>query len=175
MNNEQYIIKRLQQTMQDDKISYYNLALDIGISNSVLYNIIKRGVRIVPEVYNKLQTFINNYETKNEQIARLQHECNILDGIIDVNNAKIGQLQKENERLKEEINEYKKHSKCAWKCFEGTLCEEGEKYKQTLQEIKKYIAKVCKEECGYVQKKRCLDCDCRFGAILDLITKAEEE
>ena len=44
-----------------------------------------------------------------------------------------------------------------------------------LQEIKKYIAKICKEECGYVQKKRCPDCDCRYGAILDLITKAEEE
>lgn len=49
------------------------------------------------------------------------------------------------------------------------------KLKQILQEIKKYIAKICKEECGYVQKKRCPDCDCRFGAILDLITKAEEE
>lgn len=49
------------------------------------------------------------------------------------------------------------------------------KYYKTLQEIKKYIAKICKEECGYVQKKRCPDCDCRFGAILDLITKVEEE
>lgn len=49
------------------------------------------------------------------------------------------------------------------------------KYKQVLQKIKKYIAKICKEECGYVQKKRCPDCDCRYGAILDLITKAEEE
>lgn len=27
------------------------------------------------------------------------------------------------------------------------------KYKQTLQKIKKYIAKICKEECGYVQKR----------------------
>lgn len=49
------------------------------------------------------------------------------------------------------------------------------KLEQTLQKIKKYIAIICKEECGYVQKKRCLDCDCRFGYILDLITKAEEE
>lgn len=49
------------------------------------------------------------------------------------------------------------------------------KYHQTLQKIKKYIAKICKEECGYVQKKRCPDCDCRYGAILDLTNKVEEE
>ena len=50
-----------------------------------------------------------------------------------------------------------------------------DKYNQTLQEIKKYIAKICKEDCGHVQKKRCPDCDCRYGAILDLITEAESE
>jgi hypothetical protein len=57
----------------------------------------------------------------------------------------------------------------------GELQKENERLKSYLQEIKKYIAKICKEECGYVQKKRCPDCDCRYGAILDLITKAEEE
>ena len=47
--------------------------------------------------------------------------------------------------------------------------EEIEQLKQTLQEIKRYIAVICKEECGYVQQKRCLDSDCRYGQILDKI------
>ena len=76
-------------------------------------------------------------------------------------------LEAENEKLKEEINEYKKHSKCAWKCFEGTLCEEGEKYKTTLQEIKG-IAKDNLIGC-FADK-----CDLA-SEILQVITKAESE
>lgn len=121
MRNEQSIINRLQQIMQDDRISYYNLALDIGVSNSVLYNIVKRGVRITPEVHNKLQAFLDNYETKSEQIARLQRECDILDGIIDVNNAKIGQLEKE-------IKELSHYLAC--------MTEQRNKLDTFLQEIK---------------------------------------
>jgi cell division protein FtsB len=91
------------------------------------------------------------------------------------------ELKAENERLKEEIKMYKSEDTRKHNVIMETLqCEKKAldvsiKYKETLQEIKKYIAKICKEECGYVQKKRCPDCDCRYGAILDLITKAEEE
>lgn len=51
------------------------------------------------------------------------------------------QLIIKNEELKAKIKEYEINSKCAWKCFEGTLCEEGEKYKQALEEIKKITNK----------------------------------
>lgn len=74
------------------------------------------------------------------------------------------ELKAENERLKELKCKFKEYCTC-----------NTEKYVKCQQEIKKYIAKICKEECGYVQKKRCPDCDCRYGAILDLIAKAESE
>lgn len=94
---------------------------------------------------------------------------------------RISELEAENELIKTQYNCYacgnckgkedyinlEKHHKGLRKQFDKKV--------QTLQEIKKYIAKICKEDCGYIEKKRCLDCDCRFGAILDLITKAEEE
>lgn len=82
-------------------------------------------------------------------------------------NEEIRQLKAENERLKADKDKY----------YQQTLDDEIQinELLQTLQEIKKYIAKICKEECGYVQKKRCPDCDCRYGVILDLITKAESE
>lgn len=90
-------------------------------------------------------------------------------------------LKAENERLKEEVEirdnlvEHFRKEAINWAKISNDCIKDIENYKQTLQEIKKYIAKICKEECGYVQKKRCLDCDCRYGAILDLITKAEGE
>ena len=109
----------------------------------------------------------------------------------------LSELKAENERLKEEIKEYKKHSKCAWKCFEGTLCEEGEKYKQTLQEIKEIAeALSCKhpEDCwentpdwngevygcdvadNWKEPSELATCPSKLAsAILQIITKAEEE
>lgn len=123
---------------------------------------------------------MSNYkmQTKSEminRIAELAKENAELKAYKDVNEdfkTAWEELKAENERLKEEnygLNQellgYKK----------GVQAFEIIELKQTLQEIKKYIAKICKEECGYVQKKRCPDCDCRYGAIIDLITKAEEE
>lgn len=81
------------------------------------------------------------------------------------------ELKAENELLREEnLEEQKQYTEVV-----SANAQKIRQLKQTLQEIKRYIAEICKEECGYVQKKRCLDCDCRFGAILDLITKLEEE
>lgn len=75
----------------------------------------------------------------------------------------MNELHQENEWLKAEIKEYKKRSKCAWKCFEGTLCEEGEKYKQTLQEIKQ------------IAEQSNVDCIYRISVIRKILTKAESE
>lgn len=76
----------------------------------------------------------------------------------------IAELKAENDKLKEEIKEYKKHSKCAWKCFENTLCEEGEKYKTCLRRIKKIAEKAIKTT-GTISA----------GFIVQTITEAEEE
>lgn len=113
--------------------------------------------------------------------------CEVWDNECEAQNCyykQLKHLEQENARLKEEIKEIKKYQyqqEYLDKEIEEmqkalkTLAEGLNKRQMLLQEIKKYIAKICKEECGYVQKKRCPDCDCRFGAILDLITKAEEE
>lgn len=75
---------------------------------------------------------VADLEQENEELKaeneRLKREYDILDGIIDVNNAKIGQLEKENKELKFYIDSYAQ----VW---------EVDKYKQCLQEIKE-IAKI---------------------------------
>ena len=136
-----------------------------------------------------------------DEINKLQKENAELKAYKDVNEdfkTAWAELKAENERLKEENEELcDKMAAVTYRATGGRLSysnytlnaieqafydqldilsdQKLEPYKQTLQEIKKYIANICKEECGYVQKKRCPDCDCRYGAILDLITKAEEE
>lgn len=89
----------------------------------------------------------------------------------------LGDLCITEESLKDYEEHYNRSEQEKEKYYQQTLDDEIQinELFQTLQEIKKYIAKICKEECGYVQKKRCPDCDCRYGAILDLITKAEEK
>lgn len=121
---------------------------------------------------------INRLKEENEKLNEIIAELKAYKDVNEDFKTAWEELKAENERLKEEI----KNNKSAYQVELGTynmecgnLLEENKQLLQTLQEIKKYIAKICKEECGYVQKKRCLDCDCRFGAILDLITKAEEE
>ena len=97
----------------------------------------------------------------------------------------INKLKAENDRLKEEIKEYKKRSKCAWKCFEGTLCEEGEKYKACLQEIKE----IAERKITYIDFRKSkswaeleqdyarinYELEQKIFEILQKITKAEEQ
>lgn len=47
------------------------------------------------------------------------------------------------------------------------------RYRKALENAKKYIRNVCKEECGYTKKTFCGDCDCRYGNIFDIINKAK--
>lgn len=133
---------------------------------------------------------INFLQAQNEglkkQNAELQKENAELKAYKDVNEdfkTAWGELKAENELLKEENYQLQKDCQICENFIDFIPCKpirdmdydlqkvinQRDKYIQTLQEIKKYIAKICKEECGYVQKKRCLDCDCRFGAILDQI------
>lgn len=84
------------------------------------------------------------------------------NGCKKMNNAFQDLIQK-NEQLKEESEQLHNDLKeCGIK---------REQYRQALQEIKRYIAVICKEECGYVQQKRCLDADCRYGQILAKINE----
>lgn len=112
-----------------------------------------------------------------------------MDNVIKQLEEENAELKAENERLKEENYQLQKDCQICENFIDFIPCKpirdmdydlqkvigQRDNYYQTLQKIKKYIAKICKEECGYVQKKRCPDCDCRYGAILDLITKAESE
>ena len=161
--------KRINEVKQQDRKSYYEIANEIGISESTLYKLMSKGELFTP-AEQKIIAYLKGYLTKDEKLEayRLDNE----------------ELKAENDRLKEEIKEVKKYQyeqEYLDKEIEEmqkalkTLAEGLNKRQMTLQEIKKYIAKICKEECGYVQKKRCPDCDCRYGAILDLITKAEEK
>lgn len=110
--------------------------------------------------------------------------CEVWDNECEAQNCyfkQLKRLEKENEELKKKrekavelAEKYSIHYDEIYKNAEQ-ISKKYYCYRHTLQEIKKYIAKICKEECGYVQKKRCPDCDCRFGTILDLITKAEEK
>ena len=79
------------------------------------------------------------------------------------------QLKREIKRLKEELTIAQLNRITMFEKLD--IVNEKDAYKQALQEIKKYIAKICKEECGYVQKKKCPDSDCRYGQILDKINE----
>ena len=68
---------------------------------------------------------INKLKAENE---RLKREYDILDGIIDVNNAKIGQLEKENKSMRETID--------GLLSIQYTLADHGTKLDICLQEIK---------------------------------------
>ena len=75
---------------------------------------------------------INDLEMKYK---KLKQEYDKLDGIIDVNNAKIGQLEKENERLKHSEKDLSRICQGFKRDIE-TEKSSKIKYYQTLQEIK---------------------------------------
>ena len=58
------------------------------------------------------------------------------------------------------------------------LIQEYDKLKQTFSEIKEILKEICMEECSFdwnkTNKKHCGDCDCRYGRILQKISKCEE-
>ena len=59
----------------------------------------------------------------------------------------------------------------------GDLQIENDKLKQTLTEIKEMLKEICMEECLFdwnkTNKKHCGDCDCRYGQILQKISECE--
>ena len=52
-----------------------------------------------------------------------------------------------------------------------------EQFGQTLTDIKEMLKDICMEECSFdwnkTSKKHCGDCDCRYGQILQKISKSE--
>ena len=161
--------KRINEIKQQDRKSYYEIANEIGISESTLYKLMSKGEIFTPDE-QKITAYLKGYLTKDEKLEayRLDNE----------------ELKAENDRLKEEIKEVKKYQ------YEQEYLEkeietvkvnldigkeearhylhEAYKFQKCLQEIKA-IAKrafaVCDDDCGNANK---------FKEIIAL-TKAEEE
>lgn len=82
---------------------------------------------------------IEEIEQLKAENERLKREYNILDGIIDVNNAKIGQLEKENKSMEETID--------GLLSIQYTLADNGVKLDKALQEIKEIAEKDFNHTC----------------------------
>lgn len=132
---------------------------------------------VIRELFKEISTQqgkIDAYKMSENEANEIIAELKAYKDVNEDFKTAYAELKAENERLEFRVQKLSEDLSCSNKCLRNKIDIEH-KYRTTLQEIKKYIAKICKEECGYVQKKRCPDCDCRYGAILDLITKAEEE
>lgn len=163
--------KRINEIKQQDRKSYYEIANEIGISESTLYNLMSKGELFTP-AEQKITAYLKGYLTKDEKLEayRLDNE----------------ELKAENNRLKEEIKEVKKYQyqqEYLDKEIEEmqkalkTLAEGLNKRQMLLQEIKE-IAKrniflspkllEINGDIGQIQ-------NIAITQILDLITKTEEE
>ena len=95
--------------------------------------------------------------------AKLQKEYDILDGIIDKNNAKIGQLEKENKELREKLQtNYNDDIKKSDEIF--LLACKKNAYLQALQEIKEIAERAMAKQQEYKKD---------FEQILEKISKVE--
>ena len=133
--------EKIVQIKKERKISNYDLALEIGISYSRLYNFLHPLDTIMPNIEEKIREYIENYKSKDDEINKLKKENT--------------ELKAENERLKEQVKHWQiEHkegiSKRDW-AYEQRK-KKSDKYKQTLQEIKE-IAKEYKSGgfAGYEQ------------------------
>lgn len=66
------IKSRIFDIMKSDSISLYELALDIGISHSSLYNLTNPRYGITKDIQTKVSDFVENYQTKDEKINKYQ-------------------------------------------------------------------------------------------------------
>lgn len=170
--------KRINEIKQQDRKSYYEIANEIGISESTLYKLISKGELFTP-AEQKIIAYLKGYLTKDEKLEayRLDNE----------------ELKAENERLKKEVKYLEEEisdfisdiSTCGFKyddrcpddldelqCCIEDLCNKFDNYKQTLQEIKAIAEKEYNKK---LVEKDCFDCDASLSLIVELITKAESE
>lgn len=105
--------KRINEIKQQDRKSYYEIANEIGISESTLYSLMSQGKLFTP-TEQKITAYLKGYLTKDEKL-----EAYRLDN---------AELKAENERLKVRKDKY----------YQQTLDDEIQlnELLQTLQEIK---------------------------------------
>lgn len=168
--------KRINEIKQQDRKSYYEIANEIGISESTLYKLMSKGELFTP-AEQKIRKYLKDYKLKDEQIEQWKHEYEVLDACCELAQGKITELKAENDRLIEEIKEVKKYQyeqEYLDKEIEEmqkalkTLAEGLNKRQMLLQEIKEIAERafaVCDDDCGNANK---------FKEIIEL-TKAEEE
>lgn len=152
--------KRINEIKQQDRKSYYEIANEIGISESTLYKLMSKGELFTP-AEQKITAYLKGYLTKDEKLEayRLDNE----------------ELKAKNDRLNRCLLEALHH--------EGEKIRETIKYKSCLQEIKEIAEKLmadnlCNNCDGIGLDANCQDTGCPYyqmDKILQKITKAEEE
>lgn len=197
------IQKRINEIKQQDRKSYYEIANEIGISESTLYQLMSKGELFTP-AEQKIIAYLKGYLTKDEKLEayRLDNE----------------ELKAENDRLKAEIKEVKKYQyqqeyldkeiaelkaykdvnedfKTAW----DELKAENDRLKKeldiALREENRWKSNfnnyrdVCRKQYQTLQKIKAIvknicngctsecDCDedCNYFLITEKLTKTEEE
>jgi transcriptional regulator with XRE-family HTH domain len=157
--------KRINEIKQQDRKSYYEIANEIGISESTLYKLMSKGELFTP-AEQKITAYLKGYLTKDEKLEayRMDNE----------------ELKAENDRLKEENYQLQKDCQICENFIDFIPCKpirdmdydlqkvinQRDNYYQTLQEIKAIAESAMAKQQEYKKD---------FEQILDLITKAEEE
>ena len=141
--------KRINEIKQQDRKSYYEIANEIGISESTLYKLMSKGELFTP-AEQKITAYLKDYLTKDEKLEAYR-----------LNNA---ELKAENDRLKARKDKY----------YQQTLDDEIQinELLHTLQEIKAIAESP--RECILSEVSCCNICE-RLDKISHIITKAEEE
>lgn len=149
------IQKRINEIKQQDRKSYYEIANEIGISESTLYQLMSKGELFTP-AEQKIIAYLKGYLTKDEKLEayRLDNE----------------EIKAENEKLIEGL---------------GIANKYVNKYHKTLQEIKNIAGKPkpfidfseikTATEVEYDYAAICNEFELRLHKVLELITKVEEE
>jgi transcriptional regulator with XRE-family HTH domain len=140
--------KRINEIKQQDRKSLYEIANEIGISESTLYKLMSKGELFTP-AEQKITAYLKGYLTKDEKLEayRLDNE----------------ELKAENERLKQENKELAHYLAC--------MTEQRNKANTCLQEIKGVVTAL------YMNNWLQMNETARKSIQLlqELITKAEEE
>lgn len=140
--------KRINEIKQQDRKSYYEIANEIGISESTLYKLISKGELFTP-AEQKITAYLKGYLTKDEKLEayRLDNE----------------ELKAENGKLKARKDKY----------YQQTLDDEIQinELLQTLQEIKAIAEYIMTSD----TEKWTLDEPFKQIEKILALTKAEEE
>lgn len=185
--------KRINEIKQQDRKSYYEIANEIGISESTLYNLMTRDKLFTP-AEQKIIAYLKGYLTKDEKLEAYRMDNEELKAENEKLKAQLDVLEEDNKKLSSENDALYNNSlqevkedlvKRVWNLqtenkelahYLACMTEQRNKANTYLQEINEIAEnrEIFCENCSFCCDEFTCD-DCGYVKILQIITKAEEE